>query len=85
MKKLREAQICPEFDIHKDVLILIGRQKTSVADPGNFCTDPDTELRIHTSDLWMRIRILLFSLLLTFEGTLHHFPKIKGHKEVTKQ
>jgi hypothetical protein len=36
---------------------------SSVGDPCHFGVDPDQDLRIHASDLWvrMRIRILLFS------------------------
>ncbi len=39
--------------------------KTSVADPRHFGVDPDPYLdpRIHASDQWTRIRILLFSSL----------------------
>ncbi len=39
--------------------------KTSVADPWHFGVDPDPYLdpRIHASDQWIRIRILLFSSL----------------------
>jgi hypothetical protein len=38
-------------------------ENTSVADPRHFGEDPDADPRIHASDKWIRIRILLFSPL----------------------
>jgi len=35
----------------------------SVADPKHFGVDPDLDPRIHASDQWIRMRILLFSSL----------------------
>jgi hypothetical protein len=50
-------------NINKVILgtILIHPPVTSVADPCNFGTDPDP--RIHTSDLWIRIRMQILILL----------------------
>jgi len=39
----------------------VGYSRISVPDPRHFCVDPDP--RIHASDSWIRIRILLFSPL----------------------
>jgi hypothetical protein len=46
--------------------------------------DPDQGSRIHASDKWIRIFLLITVL---FEGTfaVHNFSKIKSKKEVAKQ
>ncbi len=73
---------------------------TSVADPWNFCADPDP--RIHTPDYWIMDpdpaivfgdlqnvnKICFFQIFVAFyflKVHLHRFSKIKSHKEVTKQ
>jgi hypothetical protein len=47
-------------------------------------SDADPDPAIFVSDL-QDINKKIFFCFLLFEGTLHHFSKIKSNKEVTKQ
>ncbi len=48
---------------HRRPVLHNGAAETSVADPWYFSVDPDPDPRSHAFDLWIRIRILLFSSL----------------------
>ncbi len=52
-------------------------------------SDPDADPSIYIIDLQDANKKLMFKkkvfCILLFEGTLHHFSKLKSQKEVTKQ